>query len=62
METTNDKRNNAQRPATQVAPGAPDAPVRIEGTHDPQPGTGAAGTTKETHDEAIEEAVEGIHG
>lgn len=62
METTNGKMNKEQRTATDVVPDARDAPVPREETDDPRPGPGAAGTAKASHDEAIEKAVEGVHG
>ena len=61
MEPNNDKQRKAKRTTTDATPDARDAPAGVR-THDPQPGTAAAGISQELHDEAIKEAVEDIHG
>ncbi len=62
MEPNNDKQRKAKRTTTDATPDARDASAAGVKTHDPQPGTGAAGISQELHDEAIKEAVEDIHG
>ncbi len=50
------------KPATDTAPDARDKQAPREKTRDTRPDTGTEGTPKAVYDEAIEEAVEDIHG
>lgn len=53
---------DTKKPAPEVLPSPREVPVPCAETRDGESITGAAGISKETHDAAIEEAVEGIHG
>jgi len=50
------------KPATDTALDARDEQVPREKTRDTRAGTGAEGTPEAVYDDAIEEAVEDIHG
>jgi len=60
--TNNNKRNKEKKGATDAAPDPRDAPTPGGETRDPRPGTGVGGIAEAVYDDAIEEAVEGIHG
>lgn len=55
-------KKDTKKPAPEVSPAPRDVPAPRAETHDAQPGTSVTGVPKGTHDVAIEEAVEGIHG
>ncbi len=62
VETNSDKMNNDKKSATAGTSDARDAPTPGGETRETRPATGAPAISKGTHDEAIEEAVEDIHG
>ncbi len=62
VETHNNKRNKKKKGAAPVAPDPRDAPTPGGEARDTRPGTGVAGIAEAVYDDAIEEAVEGIHG
>lgn len=62
MGTTNNTMNEDEKSATDAASEKREGPAPGDDRRAMRPDTGGGGIAKAVHDEAIEEAVAGIHG